>query len=153
MFFLKLYDRNLVGVDPFSPALSKDQLSRIALECAMNPYYFIRECIRVPTQGGATGPGAGDMFILHRGNLAALYCFDSCIDFYLVIPRQCYKTWSILAYILWAYLFGTTNSTFNFSNKDQPAADDNLKKMKALKEALPIWMQQKFRLVTDELEL
>ena len=150
MFFLKLYDRNLIGVDPFSSSLSREDMDRIGLECVMNPWYFIRECVRIPSQGGATGPGSGDRFILHRGNLAALFCFFNCIDYYLVIPRQCYKTQSILAMLLWAFLFGTANSQFNFLSKKQTDADDNLNKLKMQRDVLPIWMQQKYKLVEDE---
>ena len=149
MFFLKLYDRNLIGVDPFSPNLSNEMTDRINLECTLNPWYFIRECVRIPSQGGATGPGAGDMFGLHRGSLAICWCFFNSIDFYINMPRQCYKTHSVLAVLDWAYLYGTSNSQFNFSNKTQGDADDNLKKLKSQKDCLPIFMQQKFKFVED----
>ena len=151
MFFLKLYDRNLIGVDPFSPNLSNELMDRISLECTLNPWYFIRECVRIPSQGGATGPGSGDMFGLHRGNLAICWCFFHSIDFYITIPRQCYKTDSILAVLDWAYLYGTSNSQFNFSNKSQGDADANLKRLKSQKDCLPIFMQQKFKFVEDSM--
>jgi hypothetical protein len=151
MFFLKLYDRNLIGVDPFSPNLSNELMDRINLECTLNPWYFQRECVRIPSQGGATGPGSGDMFSLHRGTLAICWCFFHSIDFYINMPRQCYKTHSVLSVLDWAYLFGTSNSQFNFSNKSQTDADDNLKKLKSQKDCLPIFMQQKFRFVEDSI--
>ena len=151
MFFLKLYDRNLIGVDPFSPNLSNELMDRINLECTLNPWYFQRECVRIPSQGGATGPGSGDMFSLHRGTLAICWCFFHSIDFYINMPRQCYKTHTVLSVLDWAYLFGTSNSQFNFSNKSQTDADDNLKKLKSQKECLPIFMQQKFRFVEDSI--
>lgn len=144
MFFLKLYDRNLVGVDPFSSSLSREQKDRISYECMNNIYYFLRECVRIPEQGGATGPGSGSAFILHRGNLSAAWCFDHNIDFYLVVPRQCYKTMSLLAMENWAYLFGTSNSLFNFVSKTQKDCDDNLMKLKDQKDSLPLFMQQKY---------
>ena len=153
MFFLKLYDRSLLGVNPFAPNLSNELIDRIALECMMNPWYFLRECVRIPEQGGATGPGSGSPFLLHRGNLAAAYCFFNSVDFYLVIPRQCFKTHSTLAMLDWAYLFGTTNSVFNFSNKTQKDSDDNLRKFKDQKAVLPVFMQQKFSFQTSEYAL
>lgn len=152
MFFLALYDKSLLGVDPFSQGLSRDMIERISLECIRNPWYFLRECVRIPEQGGAVGPGSGSPFILHRGNLAASYCFFNNVDFYLVIPRQCFKTWSTLALILWAFLFGTTNSSITFVNKKQKDADRNLKNFKAAKAALPIFMQQKYKIVESEYE-
>lgn len=148
-FFLKIYDRQLIGVDPFSPSLSGEIMDRINLECVLNPWYFQRECVRIPSQGGATGPGAGDMFALHRGNLAACWCFDNSIDFYLVIPRQCYKTHTILSKLDWAFLFGTANSQFNFSNQTQGDSDANLEKLKCQRECLPIFMQQRFSVIKD----
>ena len=95
MFFLKLYNRDLVGVDPYDPNISKGMIKAVITECVINPYYFWREVARIPEPGGSVGPGAGSKFILHRANLAAIWCFLHSIDFYEVIPRQCYKTHSV----------------------------------------------------------
>lgn len=148
-FFLKLYNRDLLGIDPYSNGLSKNMIAAILMECMMNPYYFLREVSRIPEVGGVIGPGGGSPFILHRGNLAATFCFVNSIDFWLTISRQCFKTHSIIADLLWAYLFGTTFSQFNFMNKRQPDSDANLKKFKQHKLLLPIWMQQKYNFVED----
>ena len=150
-FFLKIYNRDLIGKDPYDPSISKTMIDAMILECMMNPYYFLREIIRIPEQGGAVGVGSGSPFVLHRGNLAATFCFIHDIDFYLLLPRQCFKTYSTLSIILWAYLFGITNAQFNFISLSQGGADDNLKKFKGLKDVLPVWMQQKFNFVEDEL--
>jgi hypothetical protein len=104
-FFLKLYDRQLIGVDPFSPNLSNELMERIMMECAMNPWYFRRECVRIPSDGGGTGPGSGDRYALNRGNLALSWCFDNCINCYLVIPRQTGKTQSTLVNFNYAFLY------------------------------------------------
>jgi PHIKZ025 len=149
-FFLALYNPDLADVDPFSPNLTKEQVQAIINECIINPWYFIRECVRIPEQGGGTGPGAGSKFRLHRGNLAACWCFFRNIDLYLVIPRQCFKTHSMLACLNWAYIFGTSNSVFNFSNKSQKDSDDNLRKMKEQKDVLPIYMQHRYGIELDE---
>lgn len=149
-FFLALYNPDLADVDPFSPNLTKEQVQAIINECIINPWYFIRECVRIPEQGGGTGPGAGSKFRLHRGNLAACWCFFRNIDLYLVIPRQCFKTHSMLACLNWVYIFGTSNSVFNFSNKSQKDSDDNLRKMKEQKDVLPIYMQHRYGIEIDE---
>jgi hypothetical protein len=148
-FMLVIYNRDLIGVDPYDPALSKGMIKAIILECMMNPYYFLREVVRIPEEGGAVGIGGGCPFILHRGNLALVFCFLHNIDVYLLLPRQCFKTMSTLCILLWAYLFGITNAQFNFINKRQPDADDNLKKFNALKDALPVFIQQKYKFVED----
>lgn len=153
MFFLKIYNRDLVGKNPYDPNLSVGMMKAMLMECAMNPFYYWREVARIPEEGGAIGPGSGSPFILHRGNLAAMFCFVNSIDFYLLLPRQCYKTHSVLSIIGWTYLLGTTNSTFNFSNKLQKDADANLKKFKSHKDVLPIWLQQRYSYIESEASL
>lgn len=146
-FFLKLYDTSLIGVDPYSPNLTNEQIARITNECVRNPWYFIREVSRIPDEGGANGPGSGMKFQLNRANLAMIWCFLHHIDFYLVIPRQTGKTQSAIAILLWAYLFGTTNSQFTFLNKSQEDCNNNLSRFKAQKDRLPMWMQQKYAFI------
>ena len=153
MFFLKLYNRDLLDIDPYSPNLTSTTIKALVLEMMMNPYFFWREVARIPEDGGSTGPGSGAPFILHRGNLASMFCFLHNIDHYLVISRQCFKTHSTLSELLWAYLLGTTNSTFNFVNKTQTDSDQNLEKLKKQKEVLPIWLQQRYSFVEDEYSL
>ena len=153
MFFLRLYNRDLLGVDPYSPTLSNSTIKDLVLEMMMNPYFFWREVARIPEPGGAIGPGSGSPFILHRGNLASMWCFLHNIDHYLVISRQCYKTQSTLSELLWLYILGTTNTQFNFVNMTQTASDENLKKLKDQKDVLPLWLQQKYAFVEDEYAL
>ena len=57
----------------------------------------------------------------------------------------------MLAVLNWAYIFGTSNSVFNFSNKSQRDSDDNLRKMKEQKDVLPIYMQHRYSLEVNEL--
>ena len=151
-FFLKLYDPHLIGVNPYSPALTKEQIQRIIYETIRNPWYYLREISRIPEQGSAQGPGSGTPFQLHRGNLAAVYCFLNNINFYLVIPRQCGKTQSVIAILNWTYMFGTTNSNFSFVNKAQKDSNENLERFKAQKELLPLYLQQKYLIIDGELK-
>lgn len=151
-FFLRLYDPRLVGVDPFSPVLTQEQMQRIILECIRNPWYYLREISRIPEQGSAQGPGSGSKFQLHRANLAATYCFLHNINYYEVIPRQCGKSQSTVSIILWSYLFGTTNSEISFVSKSQKDANDNLKRLKDQKSLLPLFLQQRYQLVDGELK-
>ena len=138
MFFLRLYDETLQGVDPFSPYLTEDQMVRIINECMVNPWYFLRECVRIPDQGGNGIP-----YQLHRANLAQTFCFLLGIDHYVVIPRQKGKTQSAIAIIDWAFLFGTTNSEIAFINKRSEDAINNLARLKAQRDLLPSYMQMK----------
>lgn len=83
LFMLRLYDKTLQGVDPFSPLLTQDMVMRIINECIINPWYYLREIARIPEQGGTSIP-----FQLHRGNLAVVFLFINGIDNYITIPRQ-----------------------------------------------------------------
>ena len=150
-FMLKIYNRDLVGYNPYDPAISKSMINAVILECMANPYYFLREVCRIPEQGGGVGIGSGSPYVLHRGNLALTFCFLHNIDVYLLLPRQCFKTYSTIAILMWAYLFGITNAQFNFMNMTQPASDANLKKFKGIKDLLPLFMQQKYNFVEDSL--
>lgn len=136
MFFLRLYDRSLEKVDPFSPFLTHEQTFAIINECIVNPWYFLRECVKIPEQGGNGIP-----YQLHRANLAATFCFLMGIDHYLVIPRQKGKTQSTIAILDWAFLFGTTNSEFMFINKRQADANNNLMRLKEQRALLPKFLQ------------
>jgi hypothetical protein len=144
MFFLKLYDETLEFVDPHSPHLSHEQTLRVMNECIVNPWYFIRECVRIPEQGGNGIP-----YQLHRANLAATFCFLMGLDHYLVIPRQKGKTQSTVSILDWAFLFGTTNSEFMFINKRQEDANNNLQRLKDQRELLPTYMRMK-EVLTEE---
>lgn len=143
MFHLKLYDRSLEFVDPHSPLLLEEQKIAVMNECLRNPWYFLRECVRIPDQGGTGIP-----YQLHRANLASTFCFLMGIDHYLVIPRQTGKTMSTMAILAWAFLFGTTSSEFMFINKQLKDATNNLQRLKEIREALPSYMRME-QIVTE----
>lgn len=143
-FFLALYDKDLILVDPHDPNLSKEIKFKIITECTRNIYYFLRECSRIPDDGGMGKP-----YILNRANLAATFCFVHHIDHYLVIPRQKGKTQSTIANVLWAYLFGTSNTEMMFINKRAKDANNNLKRLKMQQDLLPSYMRFK-SLITKE---
>lgn len=143
LFFLKLYDESLQGIDPHSPFLPQETIMRIIQECVINPWYFLRECVYLPSQGGSTM-----RFELHRANLAMVFLLLNGIDNYTTIPRQKGKTQSAAAIILWSFLFGTTNSQMLFVNIKEDGAIENLNRVKAQRDLLPEYMQ--FKVAIDE---
>ena len=147
-FMLKIYDEGLIGVNPYDPLLPPAIANRVNLECARNPWYYLREVSRIPEPGGAVGPGKGSPYLLNRGNLAAAWCFVNNIDHYLVLPRQIGKTKSTLASILWVYLFSTSTNML-FLNKDSSASKKNLSDLKLQRALLPTYMQQKIIINTS----
>ena len=139
---LEIIDTSLIGINPHQcdkeghTTLSKDQIGRIMLECARNPWYFLRECARIPDQGGTSVP-----YKANRGNIAQAWCIWKGIDSWLCLPRQQGKTMSAQAFQTWMYIFGTTNSEFIFVNKDGDNAKTNLRRLNDLIKLLPEYMR------------
>lgn len=138
-FFLVLYDRDLAGVDPRDPRLNEIMKMKILRECKINFWYFIREVVRIPDQGGSVGGGV--RYKLHRGNLALNYGFILNWNMFLELPRQFGKTISAICWYLWVYNFGTTNSELMFMNKKHDDSKLNLARLKDIRESLPRYLR------------
>ena len=138
-FFLALLDTGLAGIDPRDPNLSSSMKARVLMECRNNYWYYLREVVRIPDQGGSVNSGV--RFKLHRGNLAMNFLFMLNFNQFVEMPRQHGKTVSALARYLWVYNFGTSNSEIMFMHKDHGGSKDNLKKLKSIRDALPSYLQ------------
>ena len=114
-FFLVIYDPDLIGVNPRDPNLNTVMKKKILRECIINFWYFIREVVRIPDQGGQVG--GGKRYNLHRGNLAMNFGFLMNWNMFVEFPRQHGKTISAICWYLWVFNFGTTNSEMMFMNK------------------------------------
>ena len=137
-FMLRLYDPNLIGVDPFDYAhLSQQMKARIAIECGRNVWYFLRECVRVSTPAGKS------RYKLHRGNMAQTYLFERNFNQYDIQPRQFGKTIGGCCCYLWVYNFAARNSEILFYHKDHGGSKSNLKTLKELRDNLPEYLQMK----------
>jgi hypothetical protein len=85
-FFLELLDESLEYIDPFNEDnLSDEMKERILLECAINPWYFLRECVRIPAAGLVR-------YDLNLGTLAFNWAVLNNFNTFMVLPRQCGKT-------------------------------------------------------------
>lgn len=148
-FFMRLYDTDLVGVDPYSKILSLEMQLKIFLECVINPWYFLREVARIPVDGKPIEPGGGTQYRIDRNNLATWYLFLNGIDHYASKPRQCGKTQDALLKLNYAYHFGSRSATILFFNKDAPLAKENLARLKDQRDMLPTYMQMKIAFTDD----
>ena len=146
-FFLVLYDAGLAGIDPRDPMLSVNMKSRILRECCCNFWYFLREVIRIPKEGGEVG--GGDRYQLHRGNLAMNYLFTLNYNMFVELPRQFGKTVGAVSRYLWVYQFGSSNSEIMFIHKDHGGSKGNLKKLRTIRDALPQYLQMSSALGAD----
>lgn len=147
-FMLAIYDTDLIGVDVYSPIMPKDLQLKIILECMINPWYFLREVCRIPTDGTPLEPGGGVPFIADRNNIASWYLFINGIDHYVSKSRQRGKTQGCISEFNYAFHFGCISSKQLFFNKDKPQAAENLGRLKDQRDLLPKWMQM--RSIVDE---
>ena len=90
MFPLALLDRSLVGVNPHDPNISIENQLKVAYECKINTWYFMREVARVPPIAG------GDAIPLeaNRGNVALYWYFMNHVMTILIQIRQTGKSLS-----------------------------------------------------------
>lgn len=146
-FFLALFDTGLAGVDPRDPNLPLNIKNRIMMECRNNYWYFLREVVRIPIQGGTVGSGA--RYKLQRGNLAMNFLFMLNFNQFVEMPRQHGKTTAALCRYLWVYNFGTSNSEIMFIHKDHSGSKKNLKDLKAIRDALPSYLQMSSAVTND----
>lgn len=151
-FFLRIYNRDLIGINPFQSNLPYDTQLKIIIECIINPWYFLREVCRIPEDGCEIKPGGGVQYRIDRNNLATWYLLLNGIDVYKSKPRQTGKTQDTLAFINYAYHFGTQSTNISFFNKKTEDAQMNLARLKNQRDCLPAYMQMKI-LVTDDGQL
>jgi hypothetical protein len=130
-----LYDKDLMNVDPHDKKLSKEIQAKVLVEIVKNPFYYLREVVRIPA------PGASLKFELNRGTLATLWAILNNLNIFLMLPRQRGKTIGVAALLTWIYSFGTDNSSFIFSNKTVADANNNLKRFKDIKDLLPQYIK------------
>ena len=139
-FFLKLYNKKLRGVDPYSKKLTDEQKLMIFRECAENRWYFFREVFRVGAEGVNTEIGGGISFGLHRGNLAYLWANELNLSTYMILPRQFGKTWAAIADCVWTHQFNKNTSIIHF-NKSQSDSNGNLYRIQQAIGMLPEYLQ------------
>ena len=147
-FFLRLYDTDLQGVDVYSTVLPKEIQIKIFIECLINPWYWLREVLRIPVDGLPIEVGGGIQYKIDRNNAACWYLFLNGIDHYQSKPRQQGKTQDCVAKFNYAYHFGNMASTSLFFNKDQDQANMNLYRLKCQRDMMPSWLQMR-AVVTD----
>lgn len=105
MLEVKRPDLGVQDIDPHAENISAEDAGRVIIECKANPWYFFRECARVPVTGaGVLSP------ILTRASLAACWCFVHSFDFKLCQPRQTHKTTWCTIILEYMFLFEYQNA-------------------------------------------
>lgn len=144
LFPLALMQPELQGVDPFDPTLSDDLKLKIKIECTFNPWYFIREVMRVP-------PAAGDTPVkleANRGNISLWWSFLNHIDYFLVQIRQTGKSLNSDGISVWYQIFGARNSRANLFTKGD-LFKEHIARLKKLRALLPKYLVNIVKKDTD----
>ena len=147
-FMLALHNPALQGVDPFDPKLTREQMVMIGYECFENPWYFLRECARVPGEGSVVATP----FEANRANIGIWWCFFNHIMTFLIQPRQTGKSFAIDT--LDAYLLNIKckRTKINLLTKDEILRRKNIQQIKDIIAELPIYLQQRGKNDTNNTE-
>lgn len=136
LFILTLLNPKLQGVDPFSRTLTEEQKIDIVIEASLNPWYALREIIRLPATAGIEPV----RFRASRGNIAATWSFCCDIDFILIQPRQTGKSVGIDCIMVWLLFMATDNTRISLITKDGKLRTANIERLQMIRDLLPSYM-------------
>lgn len=131
---LALHDPDLKDVDPFDRTLSQTMKTKIIQECSVNPWYFFRECVRVPADGSSGSP-----FRINRGTFAMYWSFFNNIESAVEFLRQHGKTIGMCALELWLLRFLKRSRTIHVT-KGPKLREETIDTLKALRDNLPSYL-------------
>lgn len=151
-FHLSLLDPDLQHIDPFSPNLTLLEKGKVARECKLNFWYWLREVSRVPEPGSMEAISFG----ANRMNIALYWLFFNHVMTIVVILRQTGKTTALGVLIQYLLNFGSMNTFINLLTKNEGLKAETLRKVKALFEESPDYINfstKKDIFNTDEIHL
>ena len=135
-FMLALYNPKLQGVNPHDPNLTTEQKLMVAYEVKINPWYFLREVVRIPSQGTE----GGVPFKLDRANLAFFWVYMNSIDLFETIPRQIGKTIAAMALTAWIIYFAGKSTNVGLFARGNSLQVENVKRLKDIRDSLPKYL-------------
>lgn len=135
-FLLALLQPELKDVDPRAEGLSTELKIKIGMECRWNPWYFFREVVRVPAQGGPIP----NPLEANRGNIALYWSFFNDIDTGLIQPRQTGKSVSTDCLMINLNYLSSVNSRINMITKDDGLRKANVDRLKNIRNLLPQYL-------------
>jgi hypothetical protein len=133
-FFLELHDEKLLEVNPYDPNLDNITKARIQKEVAINPWYFIRECVRIPEAGSVP-------FEFHRGNIAIIWAILNNISFFAILPRQMGKTYTMAVVYEHLLYWGTMKTTGMMYSYSEDHVKANLDRIRKIRDELPSYLK------------
>lgn len=140
-FLLALVNPALKGVDPHSKFLTESQKAMIAIECAINPWYYFREVAKAPAIGG----GNSVMQEANRGNIALYWLFFNHIMTFLIQIRQTGKSFSTDSLMTYLMNIGCRDTEINLLTKNDQLRSTNVQRLKDIASELPAYLNQQSR--------
>lgn len=138
-FHLSLLDRSLKGIDPNDEGLPDDIKLKVLRECKLNPWYFFREVINVPSPGSAgTIP-----YQANRFNISLLWLFFNHITSIGICPRQIGKSFAIYSLVMYLINIGCNRTSIGLLTKDDALRTKTLKDTIELFDRLPKYLNFK----------
>lgn len=138
-FHLALLDPELEHVDPHDPELDLETKVKVAVEARRNPWYYLREIVRLPPKGGVKPM----QYRANRGNVAATWCFLNHITFSNTQPRQTGKSTNAEQLFEWMLDGGTRNASLLLVTKDSGLRDQTIAKIKNSRHLKPAYLWSK----------
>lgn len=151
-FHLSLLDPDLEHLDPFREDLTLVEKAKVARECKLNFWYYLREISRVPEPGSIVPV----KFAANRMNIALYWLFFNHVMTIVVILRQTGKTTTLSVLVEYLLNFATMNTFVNLLTKSEGLKADTLSKVKSLYEELPEYLNfstKKDIFNTDEIQI
>lgn len=147
-FVLALHDQTLLGVDPHAEGLSKEIRSRIDNECRVNPWYALREVLRVPAGSGAPP----EPIRANRAIVNMYWCFYARLTNIIIQPRQTGKSLGADCIKSEQMNFRSENTLINLFTKDEKLRAENIDRMKGILDCLPAWLNMRTKKDSDNTE-
>lgn len=138
-FHLALIQPELQGVDPYDENLDLETKAKILYECDHNPWYFIREIIRIKNAGITD---EDKMYKAHRGNIAALWLMLACYDYIQIQIRQTGKSFGTDVNSIWLLRFKYRDTIMNLITKDETLRKNNIARLKNIIDELPSYINR-----------
>lgn len=140
-FLLALVNPLLKGINPHSLGLTELQKAMIAIECAINPWYYFREVAKAPAIGG------GDVVEqeANRGNIALYWLFFNHVMTFLIQIRQTGKSFSTDSLMNYLMNIACRDTEINLLTKDDTLRRTNINRLKDIASELPAYLNQQSR--------
>lgn len=139
-FVLQLLNPRLQGIDPHSEDLDHTTQVEIIFEATYNPFYFIREVLRIPANSGS----GGNQLIANRANIALWWCFLSHIIFFLEQIRQTGKSVNADGIEIWFQILGGEGAESIIFTKND-LIRGNIARLKKFRDLLPPYFVTKHK--------